>query len=278
MPINRRLDQQFSSMLAKIEGRKYELKGLEDNLAQLGKSRQVKFEELKRLERKLVVLLEVQETELAEIKRRQEEKVDNNILAKNAGNHALNNDTPFNLKKQQAAELIDSTETMMKFGFMSMSMTYFSSLNMIKAMKKIGVQHDGTALTKVTDTSNINESCLSKESYSKERKINIDDWNVEDVLLWLSTINLPQYSNMFKDGSVDGPFLSQLTDDDLRNTLGVEHKLHRKKIMFSISKLIENSSLTSEISSTIYNLDKTEKNSTKLQFTVSFIMSIILIF
>merc|ERR1712238_278047 len=103
--------------------------------------------------------LEVQETELAEIKRRQEEKVDNNILAKNAGNHALNNDTPFNLKKQQAAELIDSTETMMKFGFMSMSMTYFSSLNMIKAIKKIGVQHDGTALTKVTDTSNINESC-----------------------------------------------------------------------------------------------------------------------
>ena len=57
-------------MLAKIEGRKYELKGLEDNLAQLGKSRQVKFVEWKRLERKLVVLLEVQETELAEIKRR----------------------------------------------------------------------------------------------------------------------------------------------------------------------------------------------------------------
>ena len=37
-------------MLAKIEGRKYELKGLEDNLAQLDKSRQVKFEEWKRLE------------------------------------------------------------------------------------------------------------------------------------------------------------------------------------------------------------------------------------
>ena len=98
-------------------------------------------------------MLEVQETELAEIKRRQEEKVDNKILTKNTGNHALNNDTPFNLKKQQAAELIDSTETMMKFCFMSMSMTYFRSLNMIKAMKKIGVQHDGKALTNVTDTS-----------------------------------------------------------------------------------------------------------------------------
>ena len=67
--------------------------------------------------------------------------------------------------------------------------------------------NEGTALINVTDTSNINEYFLSKESYSKERQINIDDWNVKDVLLWLSTINLPQYSNMFKDGSVDGPFL-----------------------------------------------------------------------
>ena len=68
--------------------------------------------------------------------------------------------------------------------------------------------NDGTALTNVTDRSNINESFLSKESYSKERQLDIDDWNVEDVLLWLSTINLLQYSNIFKDGSVDGPFLS----------------------------------------------------------------------
>ena len=68
--------------------------------------------------------------------------------------------------------------------------------------------NDGTALTNVTDRSNINESFLSKESYSKERQLDIDDWNVEDILLWLSTINLLQNSNMFKDGSVDGPFLS----------------------------------------------------------------------
>ncbi len=38
----------------------------------------------------------------------------------------------------QAAQLMQSTETLMKFGFMSMSMTYFSSLNMIRAMRKVG--------------------------------------------------------------------------------------------------------------------------------------------
>ncbi|NCW51722.1 MAG: hypothetical protein EBV89_10760, partial [Betaproteobacteria bacterium] len=35
-------------------------------------------------------------------------------------------------QRAEAAALMASTETMMKFGFMSMSLTYFSSLNMIK--------------------------------------------------------------------------------------------------------------------------------------------------
>ena len=40
--------------------------------------------------------------------------------------------------KRQAAHLMQSTETLMKFGFMSMSMMYFSSLNMIRAMRSVG--------------------------------------------------------------------------------------------------------------------------------------------
>ena len=35
---------------------------------------------------------------------------------------------------------MQSTETLMKFGFMSMSMTYFSSLNMIKALRTVSAQ------------------------------------------------------------------------------------------------------------------------------------------
>ncbi len=51
----------------------------------------------------------------------------------------------------QAAQLMQSTETLMKFGFMSMSMTYFSSLNMIRAMRKVGATDTVMgALVKVT--------------------------------------------------------------------------------------------------------------------------------
>jgi hypothetical protein len=44
-------------------------------------------------------------------------------------------------QRQEANALMESTETMMKFGFMSMSMTYFSSMNMIRAMRQIGAHH-----------------------------------------------------------------------------------------------------------------------------------------
>uniref|UniRef100_A0A7S4ID55 Response regulatory domain-containing protein n=1 Tax=Odontella aurita TaxID=265563 RepID=A0A7S4ID55_9STRA len=150
-----RLDQQFSSTLAKIADRKDRLKSLETKLSNLGRTRQTKNEELKALERKLVVLLEAQESQLAEIRRKQEDKR-NAVLSNNGLTPTKSASTsgganaaaasqqgycgPTEIEKKQAAKLMESTETMMKFGFMSMSMTYFSSLNMVSAMKKVAAQ------------------------------------------------------------------------------------------------------------------------------------------
>lgn len=36
---------------------------------------------------------------------------------------------------------------------------------------------------------------------------------------------------------MDGAFLYDLNDDDLKSSLGVEHRLHRKKILNSIQRL-----------------------------------------
>lgn len=107
-------------------------------------------EELRTLERKLVVLLEEQQRELDNIRRRQEKK---GMLLLTAGGGGGGGDGsgglgdlagggvgggPSAKDKRQAAQLMQSTETLMKFGFMSMSMTYFSSLNMIRAMRSVG--------------------------------------------------------------------------------------------------------------------------------------------
>ena len=150
-----RLDREFGAMLVKIADRREKLKTLEGRLASIERARQAKKEDLKDLERKLVVLLEEQQSELEQIKQRQERRGERHIpdqvgeAAKASGGATdvtrSGGDSgggggggPTPQERAEANALMASTETMMKFGFMSMSMTYFSSLNMIRAMRKVG--------------------------------------------------------------------------------------------------------------------------------------------
>ncbi len=144
---------------------------------------------------------------------------------------------PSEKDKLQAAQLIDSTETMLKFGFMSMSLTYFSTLNMMRAMQKVAVSD---ALSTSTDhgegfaNTAVNIPVMHSRKLDKDSTVRVESWSINDVSNWLASVSLSQYQPAFKEGAVDGAFLCELTDEDLRNTLGVEHRLHRKKILFSI--------------------------------------------
>lgn len=219
-------------------------------------------------------------------------------------------------QRAEAQALMASTETMMKFGFMSMSLTYFSSLNMVRAMRQMGTAntmlasnpmlaligqmgaaatgggnpaavalaaaggggggmpmlgngsmggHQMLALTAGTAPMSTLPGALgaaqSSASASTALAASLGGtasafipglkpgqlpgqeapelalWTVGDVSSWLETLALGQYKDSFADAAVDGAFLSELTDDDLRNTLGIEHALHRKKIITSILKL-----------------------------------------
>ena len=42
---------------------------------------------------------------------------------------------------------------------------------------------------------------------------------------------------MFMYIAIDGEFLYDIDDDDLKNSLGIEHRLHRKKILNCIRNL-----------------------------------------
>eukprot|EP00750_Incisomonas_marina_P020529 INCI4048.3.p1 GENE.INCI4048.3~~INCI4048.3.p1 ORF type:complete len:2134 (-),score=426.39 INCI4048.3:1814-8215(-) len=265
-----RLDREFGEMLGKIADRKEQLKMHENTLQTIDRKRMKKEEQLRDLERKLVVLLEEQQTQLAAIQAKQAE-IGTNYLGGGATTLAVNKDTPLRrgpngemipvstangpggggggggyvgptpVQKQEAANLMQSTEQLMKFGFMSMSLTYFSSLNMIKAMKSVG------AMDTILATANNNMTTLSDPSTYRpapkpgqlpgDDELNVAAWSVNDVGTWLETMSLGQYRECFADGSVDGSFLYDLNDDDLHNTLGIEHKLHRKKIINSIRRL-----------------------------------------
>jgi hypothetical protein len=63
-------------------------------------------------------------------------------------------------------------------------------------------------------------------------------WRVDDVCRFISTeIELPQYERAFREMSVDGEMLAQLSEDELVSELGIDVKLHRKKILTKIEKL-----------------------------------------
>lgn len=265
-----RLDKEFGVMLAKIADRKQELQDLEKKLQDLGITRQGKNEEMKSLERKLVVLLEAQEQQIEAIRRKRENRREDRSTAESSntqracGGSVDARDTgvgsaaassalspyqgPTVQQKQEAADLMSSTEQMMKFGFMSMIMTYFSSLNMVRAMKKAAVLD--TALAP-TASSAEGMPKLPGEMMGMAaspggiplRPTNattsqVRNWSTDDVAKWLSTQSLDVYADSFREGAVDGNFLCKLTDDDLQGTLGVEHKLHRKKILCGIEELM----------------------------------------
>ena len=264
-----RLDKEFGVMLAKIADRKKELKDLEKKLQDLGITRQGKNEEMKSLERKLVVLLEAQEQQIEAIRRKRENRreVTSTSDARNTqrecGGGVDAGDTcggstessaalspyqgPTAQQKQEAADLMSSTEQLMKFGFMSMSMTYFSSLNMVRAMK-VAVQDTALAGAAASTGGNVKSpgeimsmpaspGAHSRSPTNATTK-QVRNWSVEDVTKWLSAQSLDMYADSFREGAVDGNFLCKLTDDDLRGVLGVEHKLHRKKILCSIEELM----------------------------------------
>ena len=252
----RRMDEQFSETLEKISDRKDKLEQLESQLEKLMRTRQEKFGQLKSLEGKLAVLLDAQDSALERIRKKKEERIDNVLrqqghstsieseaYAQTQPRHEkavdiIYNQGPSEKDKTDAAKLIDSTEQMMKFGFMSMSLTYFSSLNMMKAMQKVGandtVNNPASLQIDPTQVTQQMPSMLIQQSQDKAAAVKVESWSINDVSKWLASISLAQYQSAFKEGAVDGSFLCELTDDDLKNTLGVEHRLHRKKLLFSI--------------------------------------------
>ena len=88
---------------------------------------------------------------------------------------------------------MSSTEQMMKFGFMSMSMTYFSSLNMVRAMKKVAAQDTVMAVAAGTAGMMPSEAMSSgtiANQHTITASIQVRNWSIEDVSKWLATQSL----------------------------------------------------------------------------------------
>jgi hypothetical protein len=65
----------------------------------------------------------------------------------------------------------------------------------------------------------------------------IDQWTVNNVLLWLDTILLPSLKENFASHHIDGPKLLALSSAELERELGVTSGIIRKKLVREIEHL-----------------------------------------
>ncbi|KAH8071415.1 hypothetical protein JL721_4393 [Aureococcus anophagefferens] len=178
--------------------------------------------------------------------------------------------------EQRAATMFNQTEELMKFQFMSMSLSYFSSLNMLQQLREMNADTTTAAVASSADAAaaaaaaataanvpSIKHMKLGAEDVMlgtiKKKQAELDAaklaeeeakrskaepfpsemrlWSVADVARWLDTLSLGQYKAAFREASVDGDFLLELREEDLIQVLGMEHKLHVRKVILGRDKL-----------------------------------------
>lgn len=62
-------------------------------------------------------------------------------------------------------------------------------------------------------------------------------WTVEDVMEWVRQIGFSQYDEQFLNSRVDGDLLLQMNDDTLKQDIGVENGILRKRFLRELNQL-----------------------------------------
>lgn len=77
-----------------------------------------------------------------------------------------------------------------------------------------------------------NDKHISVDELWKSWKISeVHNWTVDETLDWLSTsLELPQYVDIFLNNKVDGTTLPRLTNHQFISALGIKDPIHRQKI------------------------------------------------
>eukprot|EP00586_Coscinodiscus_wailesii_P006174 CAMPEP_0172479832 /NCGR_PEP_ID=MMETSP1066-20121228/4655_1 /TAXON_ID=671091 /ORGANISM="Coscinodiscus wailesii, Strain CCMP2513" /LENGTH=443 /DNA_ID=CAMNT_0013240635 /DNA_START=192 /DNA_END=1523 /DNA_ORIENTATION=+ len=183
--------------------------------------------------------------------------------------------------QRQTNQVLLQQEKLMKFQFMSMSLSYFSGLKMLRQMRDFNVETTAEAVTNAAQAASVaaaaaaaanvpsvknvvlrgrnvggedvdDEECVLAEKEAKLRHAteevqnlksvpefpdNVRLWTIDHVSMWLRTLSLHQYVSAFRDACVDGDFLLELREEEMSSVLGIEHKLHRRKIVLGREKL-----------------------------------------
>ncbi|RLN51939.1 hypothetical protein BBJ29_002930 [Phytophthora kernoviae] len=218
----RDLEAEFASAFAEVQRKRDALSALEERLADMEQIRMQKDREFARLQRHLMELLEEQKLELENLREKGIE-----LETATATSAAAAAATAAKAREHEARShaMFESTEELMKFQFMSMSL---SNLLTTVAQRK---------QQELAQQKREEEEALAP-GRQQPLPEQLRSWTVDDVGRWLDSLSLPQYKAAFKEGAVDGEFLMELSAEDVAEVLGVSHKLHVRKLLTARNKLL----------------------------------------
>ena len=261
----KQLEVEFAVAFDEVKEKRAALETLEGTIQDIESTRNRKEREFQRLQRNLMELLEDQKSELENLR---EKGVELEVATSSSAAAAAATLNAARENETKSKEMFNSTEELLKFQFMSMSLSYFSSMNMIKSLRDINADTTQKAISSTAATaataaavasaanipanktvpsseaksavpgSNTQEVLekLTKEKY-KPLPESVRSWTVEDVGLWLDSLSLSQYKSAFNEASIDGDFLLELRPEDMRDVLGMSHPLHVQKVVVSREKV-----------------------------------------
>jgi len=270
------LDAEFAAVHKDIEDKKLELSRLQDSIEDMESTRERKEREFQRLQRNLMELLEEQKIELDSLR---EKGVELEVATSHSAAAAAATAAAAKENEERSKEMFSNTEELLKFQFMSMSLSYFSSMNMLRNLRDINSDTTQSAISSSAKTAaaaaaaaeaanipDVSAFALGKQSLipqdlkmaKPKQKENIDlrkeakdslatlkdsfpgdvrKWTVQDVGRWLDMLSLGMHKAAFEEACIDGEFLLELRQEDMRDILGMTHALHVQKVDLARNKL-----------------------------------------
>lgn len=143
------LEAEFASVFGEVQQKRAALAAMEQRLADMEATRLRKDREFARLQRQLMELLEEQKLELERLR---EKGIELETATATSAAAAAATTAKARAHEERSQAMFESTEELMKFQFMSMSLSYFSSLNMLKNLRDMNADTTAAAITSTAET------------------------------------------------------------------------------------------------------------------------------
>merc|ERR1711871_477349 len=164
------LETEFAAVFAEVDKKKKALARLETALGDMEVTRERKDREFRRLQKNLMQLLLEQKEELDELREKGIQ-----LETATAMTAAAATATALKAKEHEKRSKVvfGQTEELMKFQFMSMSLSYFSSLNMLKSLRDMNADTTSAAIATTAEAAATSSAAAAAANLPGMKKLEL---------------------------------------------------------------------------------------------------------